>query len=59
MYETGIGHLLPAATTTTVVAMLPNAGGDLVVQLGIAVAAGMIVWAVLYAYEHKVAQTRR
>jgi len=50
-YESGLGHVLPAAATTTVVAVLPNTGNNLFVQLGIAVAAGMLTWAVLYGLD--------
>lgn len=59
MYEVSVGHILPAAATTTVVAALPATGGNLFVQLGIAVAAGMLTWAVLYGFERRRASRTR
>lgn len=58
-YDVSIGHILPAATTTTVVATLPATGGNLFVQLGIAVAAGLATWAVLYGLERRRATRTR
>jgi LPXTG-motif cell wall-anchored protein len=38
-----------AGGATTAVAVLPNTGGNVVVSIAIAVAAGLVAWGVLYA----------
>lgn len=45
-------HVLPS-TAPPVVAVLPNTGGDIVVQLAVAIAAGMIVWGLFYSLTAK------
>ena len=50
MYNDGpsiIGIVAPPVATVTVAA-LPNTGGDILVQLALAVAAGLVTWGVLY-----------
>ncbi len=50
MYGKGGAVGAGTATTATVGAVtLPNTGGNFVVTLAIAVAAGLIVWGALYA----------
>lgn len=44
MYE---NHVLPA-TAPPVVAMLPSTGGEITVQIAVAVAIGMVVWGLIY-----------
>ena len=48
MYET-TGQVLActAVATTCAVTILPNTGGDMLVQIGISVAAGMLTWGLL------------
>lgn len=44
-----------AGTVCTVAAVtLPNTGGNLVVTAAISIAAGMVVWGVLYARSHAI-----
>jgi len=48
MYGRSAGAVLGTSATVGAVT-LPNTGGNVIVSLAIAVAAGMIVWGVLYA----------
>lgn len=53
MYNNGpiVGGV--ATTSATVaVTVLPNTGSDVVMQLAMSVAAGMLVWGVLYVRQH-------
>jgi LPXTG-motif cell wall-anchored protein len=51
---TGTTKVLGATTTTVVVgAMLPNTGSNSIVTLAIALAAGLITWGTLYAFNNK------
>jgi hypothetical protein len=45
-------HIL-ATTAPTAAAMLPSTGADIVVQLAVAVAFGMIIWGILYSLTYK------
>lgn len=51
------GPAVAAVTTsggTAAVTMLPNTGsGDLLLQLAVSVAAGMLAWGIFYAYAEK------
>jgi hypothetical protein len=48
-YGKGAGAgVVTTAGVTTGAALLPNTGGNLVVEVAIAVAAGLVVWGVLY-----------
>ena len=49
------GHVLGATASTIVVgaAVLPNTGSNAVITLAIAVAAGLLTWGVLYAYNNR------
>ena len=51
MYNDGPNVLGTAApvVTTLGVAVLPNTGSDILVQLAVAAAAGLVTWGVLYA----------
>ena len=50
MYETGqVLTCTTVAAATCAVTVLPNTGGDLLIQIGLSVAAGMITWGVLNA----------
>ena len=48
MYGSVIGAATTTATTAAVLT-LPNTGGNLIVNLAIAVGAGLVVWGVLYS----------
>lgn len=51
----GTGRVL-GATTSSVAAgavVLPNTGGNAIVTLAIAVAAGLMTWGALYAYANR------
>ncbi|HSE29574.1 MAG TPA: LPXTG cell wall anchor domain-containing protein [Candidatus Saccharimonadales bacterium] len=41
-------HIL-AATAPAVVAILPNTGSEVTVQIAVAMALGMLVWGVIYS----------
>jgi hypothetical protein len=48
-YGKGAGAgVVTTAGVTTGAALLPNTGSNLVVEVAIAVAAGLVVWGVLY-----------
>lgn len=51
MYGQGSGPIVvPAVVTTTAAVVLPNTGsGNAVINIAIAVAAGLLTWGVLYA----------
>lgn len=51
----GTGTVLGATTSTAVTAavVLPNTGGNLMVTLAIAIAAGLLTWGGLYAYANR------
>jgi hypothetical protein len=50
MYETGtVLGATTVAGVTAAVTVLPNTGGDLLVQIGLSVAAGMLTWGILNA----------
>lgn len=51
----GTGRVLGATTSTVVTgaAVLPDTGGNAIVTLAIAVAAGLLTWGVLYAYANR------
>lgn len=50
MYGRGSGPVGPiaAGVTTTGAVLLPNTGGNIIVEAAIAVAAGLVVWGALY-----------
>lgn len=51
----GTGQVL-GATTSSVIAgavVLPNTGGNAIVSIAIAVAAGLLTWGGLYAYTNR------
>lgn len=50
MYGRGSGPIGPivAGGTTTGAVLLPNTGGNLIVEIAVAVAAGLVVWGALY-----------
>jgi LPXTG-motif cell wall-anchored protein len=50
MYD---NQYLLVANGPTMVAMLPNTGGETTIQIAIAVAVGMVVWGVLYSVTQK------
>jgi len=53
--NSGTGKVL-GATTSSVVAgatVLPNTGGNIMVTLAIAIAAGLLMWGALYAYANR------
>ena len=47
MYNDVLSGTAPVVATVTVAA-LPNTGGDTLVQLALAAAAGLVTWGVLY-----------
>jgi hypothetical protein len=48
-YGKGAGTgVVTTAAVTTGAAVLPNTGGNLVIEVAIAVAAGLVVWGALY-----------
>jgi LPXTG-motif cell wall-anchored protein len=51
----GTGKVLGATTSSAVTGavVLPNTGGNAMVTLAIAIAAGMLTWGVLYAYANR------
>ncbi len=51
----GTGRVLGGSISTVAVgaAVLPNTGGNVVVTLAIAVAAGLLTWGALYAYMNR------
>lgn len=49
MYVGGLGAGVVATVTTGAALILPNAGGNLIVDLAVAVAAGLVTWGVFYA----------
>lgn len=42
-----------SVTAPPVVAMLPNTGSEVLVQIAIAAAAGMLVWGIVYSLSRK------
>lgn len=51
----GTGQVLGATTSSVVVgaAVLPNTGGNAIVTLAFAIAAGLLTWGVLYSYANR------
>jgi len=51
----GTGRVLGATTSTVAVgaAVLPNTGGNVIVTLAIAIAAGLVTWGFAYAYANR------
>ena len=51
----GTGTVLGATTSTvaTGAAVLPSTGGNVMVTLAIALAAGLLTWGALYAYANR------
>jgi hypothetical protein len=48
-YGRGAGAgLVTTAGVTTGAALLPNTGGNIVIEIAVAVAAGLVVWGALY-----------
>ena len=52
---TGTGRVLGATTSSVIVSavVLPNTGGNTVITLAIALAAGLVTWGMLYSYSNK------
>jgi hypothetical protein len=51
MYHGKVLGVATAAGTTATVAALPQAGGDMAVQIAVAAAAGLAVWAGIYVVQ--------
>ena len=51
----GTGRVLGASASTAVVsaAVLPNTGGNVIVTLAVAIAAGLLTWGALYTYANR------
>lgn len=54
-YMSGTGKVLGATTSSVAAgaAVLPNTGGNVMVTLAIAIAAGLLTWGALYAYANR------
>ena len=51
----GTGQVLGATTSTAVVsaAVLPNTGGNVIVTMAVAIAAGLLTWGAMYAFSNR------
>lgn len=52
---TGITQVLGAGTTSTIVGavVLPNTGGNSIITIASALAAGLVTWGTLYAFNNR------
>jgi hypothetical protein len=53
--NSGTGKVLGATTSGAVTgaAVLPNTGGNAIVTIALAIAAGLLVWGAMYAYANR------